>query len=113
MTTLDHSRTGVTHEVTNQPPPFEDQNLLELDLALQEGLVREEGDWGVDRARDLGAVAATATASTRSSWTRRGTGSSASASSARSRRSRGAASRRVRTSSAARCSCSGRRSRRA
>src|SRR3954467_8254775 len=51
-----------THEVTNQPPPFEDENLFELDVALQEGLTREGGAWGVDRARDLGAVAGSAEA---------------------------------------------------
>src|SRR5258708_4047863 len=60
MATLDHRPTSATHEVTNQPPPFEDQNLFELDVALQEGLVREGGDWGVDRVRDLGAVAGSA-----------------------------------------------------
>ena len=53
MATLDHSRTHATHEVTNQPPPFEDENLFELDLALQEALAREGGAWGVDRTRDL------------------------------------------------------------
>src|SRR4051794_17880097 len=63
MATLDHDRTTwTTHEVTNQPPPFEDENLFELDLALQEGLTREGGAWGVDRARDLGAVAGSAEA---------------------------------------------------
>jgi putative acyl-CoA dehydrogenase len=46
-----------THEVLNQAPPFEDQNLFDLDIALQEALEREGGGWGVDRARDLGAVA--------------------------------------------------------
>ena len=51
-----------THEVANQPPPFEDENLFELDLALQEGLTREGGSWGIDRARDLGAVAGSAEA---------------------------------------------------
>jgi putative acyl-CoA dehydrogenase len=51
-----------THEVTNQPPPFEDENLFELDLALQEGMSREGGAWGIDRARDLGAVAGSAEA---------------------------------------------------
>jgi putative acyl-CoA dehydrogenase len=49
-----------THEVVNQVPPFEDENLFELDLALQEGLTREGGAWGVDRVRDLGAVAGSA-----------------------------------------------------
>ena len=51
-----------THEVFNQAPPFEDQNLFELDIALQEALEREGGAWGVDRARDLGAVAGSAEA---------------------------------------------------
>src|SRR6478752_688129 len=62
MATLDHSRTHATHEVTNQSIPFEDVNLYELDLALQEGLAREGGDWGIDRVRDLGAVAGSAEA---------------------------------------------------
>jgi putative acyl-CoA dehydrogenase len=60
MATLDHSRTHATHEVTNQPPPFEDENLFELDIALQEGLTREGGAWGIDRVRDLGGVAGSA-----------------------------------------------------
>jgi putative acyl-CoA dehydrogenase len=53
---------STTHEVTNQPPPFENENLFELDVALQEGLTREGGSWGVDRARDLGAMAGSADA---------------------------------------------------
>jgi putative acyl-CoA dehydrogenase len=60
-----HTRTPetwTTHEVTNQPPPFENENLYELDLALQEAVAREGGAWGVDRARDLGAVAGSAEA---------------------------------------------------
>src|SRR3954468_21819711 len=57
MATLDHSRTHATHEVTNQPPPFENENLFELDLVLQEALNREGGGWGVDRVRARGAVA--------------------------------------------------------
>jgi putative acyl-CoA dehydrogenase len=32
---------GPTHDVLNQPPPFEEVNLLEIDLALREGLSRE------------------------------------------------------------------------
>jgi putative acyl-CoA dehydrogenase len=51
-----------THEVLNQPPPFEDVNLFELDLALREGLKREGADWAVDRVRDCGAVAGSAEA---------------------------------------------------
>jgi putative acyl-CoA dehydrogenase len=40
---------GETHEVTNQPPPFEDVNLFASDAALVEGLAREGG--GALRAR--------------------------------------------------------------
>jgi len=46
-----------THEVTNQPPPLVDFNAFDADLALREALEREGGAWGIDRARDLGAVA--------------------------------------------------------
>ena len=43
---------GATHEVENQPPPFEDVNLLDTDRALGEGLAREGGGWAADaRAR--------------------------------------------------------------
>jgi putative acyl-CoA dehydrogenase len=45
-----------TQEGFNQAPPLEDYNAFEADLALQEALVREGGEWGVDRARDFGAV---------------------------------------------------------
>src|SRR3954463_15657664 len=45
-----------THGVHNQPPPLEPYNAFEADLALQEALQREGGAWGVDRARDFGAV---------------------------------------------------------
>jgi putative acyl-CoA dehydrogenase len=40
-----------THDVFNQPPAFEDQNLFDLDLALREGLEREGGGWAEDRVR--------------------------------------------------------------
>ena len=43
--------------VLNQPPPLEPVNLFEVDLALKEALEREGGGWGVDRAREAGAVA--------------------------------------------------------
>ncbi len=46
------------HDVLNQPPPLEGYNAFDADLALREALEREGGGWGVDRARDLGAVAA-------------------------------------------------------
>jgi putative acyl-CoA dehydrogenase len=49
-----------THEVLNQVPPLVDYNVFEADLALQEALEREGGGWGVDRARDLGAVTGSA-----------------------------------------------------
>src|SRR5687767_6794232 len=51
-----------THEVFNQPPPFEDVNMFEADLALREGLDREHAGWAVDRVRDCGAVAGSAEA---------------------------------------------------
>jgi putative acyl-CoA dehydrogenase len=51
-----------THEVTNQAVPFEDVNLFDLDLPLQEALAREGAPWAVDRARDTGAVAGSAEA---------------------------------------------------
>src|SRR3954449_4065893 len=55
VSVLDH-----THEVLNQAPPLVDYNVFEADLALREGLEREGGGWGVDRARDLGAMAGSA-----------------------------------------------------
>jgi putative acyl-CoA dehydrogenase len=48
--------------VLNQAPPLEPANLFELDLALQEGLAREGGGWGIERAREAGAVAGSAEA---------------------------------------------------
>jgi putative acyl-CoA dehydrogenase len=49
---LDPART-----VLNQAPPLEPINLFDVDLALREALSREGGEWGVDRAREAGAVA--------------------------------------------------------
>ena len=46
-----------TREVLNQAPPLQPVNLFEIDLALREGLEREGGGWGVDRAREAGAAA--------------------------------------------------------
>jgi putative acyl-CoA dehydrogenase len=43
--------------VLNQPPPLEPANLFELDLALQEALVREGGEWGLERVGEVGVVA--------------------------------------------------------
>jgi putative acyl-CoA dehydrogenase len=44
-------------EVLNQAPPLEPLNWYETDLALTEALEREGGVWGVERAREAGAVA--------------------------------------------------------
>jgi putative acyl-CoA dehydrogenase len=55
VSVLDH-----THEVQNQVPPLVDYNVFEADLALREALEREGGGWGVDRARDLGAMVGSA-----------------------------------------------------
>ena len=54
--------TPPTHEVTNQAPPLEGYNSFDADLALSEALEREGGGWGIDRVRDLGAVAGSAEA---------------------------------------------------
>src|SRR3954463_1462904 len=43
----------------NQAPPLVGYNVFEADVPLREALSREGGDWGVERARDLGAVAGT------------------------------------------------------
>ena len=51
-----------THEVINQPPPFEDVNFFDADVALQEALEREGGGWAIDRVRDCGAVVGSAEA---------------------------------------------------
>jgi putative acyl-CoA dehydrogenase len=49
--------TDAAREVLNQAPPLEPANLFELDAALVEGLEREGGGWGADRAREAGSVA--------------------------------------------------------
>jgi putative acyl-CoA dehydrogenase len=49
-----------SREVLNQTPPLQPVNLFDADLALQEALEREGGGWGVDRAREAGAVAGSA-----------------------------------------------------
>jgi putative acyl-CoA dehydrogenase len=58
MATIDTTRS--THEVLNQAPALEPVNLWEIDMPLREALEREQGAWGLDRARDLGAVAGSA-----------------------------------------------------
>ena len=63
MAALDETTTqqqDPARAVLNQAPPLEPVNLFDLDLALQEALLREGGDWGVERAREAGAVAGSA-----------------------------------------------------
>jgi putative acyl-CoA dehydrogenase len=43
--------------VLNQPPPLQPINLFEVDVALQEALEREGGEWGVARVREAGEAA--------------------------------------------------------
>jgi putative acyl-CoA dehydrogenase len=61
MATVETERAGRSTDpartVLNQAPALEPVNLFELDLALQEALVREGGEWGLERAREAGAVA--------------------------------------------------------
>jgi putative acyl-CoA dehydrogenase len=47
-------------EVLNQAPPLQPINLFEVDLALGEALQREGGEWGIERARETGAMAGSA-----------------------------------------------------
>jgi putative acyl-CoA dehydrogenase len=49
-------------EVLNQAPPLQPVNLFEVDLALREALEREGGGWGLERAREVGAIAGSAEA---------------------------------------------------
>jgi putative acyl-CoA dehydrogenase len=59
MTTIEQRQTTIdpARAVLNQPPPLQPVNLFEVDLALREALEREGGGWGVERAREAGAVA--------------------------------------------------------
>ncbi len=58
MSTLGSRQVAVTHEVVNQPPPLAGHNAFDADPALREAVIREGGEWGLDRLRDLGAVVA-------------------------------------------------------
>jgi putative acyl-CoA dehydrogenase len=64
MSATTDARRASTHEVLNQPPPLADYNAFDADPALGEALVREGGEWGLDRVRDFGAVVASAEALT-------------------------------------------------
>ena len=44
-----------THEVVNQPPPFEGVNLFTSDAALKDAVLREGGGWGQERLAAFGA----------------------------------------------------------
>ena len=55
MATIDV--TDPAREVLNQAPPLQPVNLFEVDLALREATAREGGEWGIDRARETGAIA--------------------------------------------------------
>ncbi len=45
-----------THEVENQPPAMGDINYFNIDVALKEGVNREEADWAFSDIRDFGAT---------------------------------------------------------
>jgi putative acyl-CoA dehydrogenase len=54
----------MTATVANQSVPFEDVDLLELDVPLQEALAREGAGWAAERVREAGRTAASADAQT-------------------------------------------------
>ncbi len=58
MSTADRTHRAATHEVLNQSPPLVDFNAFQADPALGEALIREGGEWGLDRVRDFGTVVA-------------------------------------------------------
>ncbi len=49
--------TNPARAVLNQPPPLQPVNLFEIDRPLQEALEREGGDWGFERAMEVGGEA--------------------------------------------------------
>ena len=49
-----------THEVTNQPPAFEDVNLFTSDLALREGVARAGAGWATERLEAFGQLTGSA-----------------------------------------------------
>ncbi|WP_290647727.1 isovaleryl-CoA dehydrogenase [Aquisalimonas sp.] len=51
---LHHTAAWTTHDVENQPPPFEGRNLYLTDRVLREAVEREGGAWGDERLRAYG-----------------------------------------------------------
>jgi putative acyl-CoA dehydrogenase len=49
-----------THVVENQPPVLENYNAFEADAALKEAVVREGGEWGLERLNRFGAIVGSA-----------------------------------------------------
>jgi putative acyl-CoA dehydrogenase len=49
-----------THEVQNQPPPLEDYNQFDADVALREALVRGGATWATEACRTLGKLTGSA-----------------------------------------------------
>jgi putative acyl-CoA dehydrogenase len=52
---------SATHDVLNQPPPFEGHNVFTADCALVEGVRREGAAWAEDELSELGALAGSPT----------------------------------------------------
>jgi putative acyl-CoA dehydrogenase len=55
-------RQHATHDVTNQPSPFEDVDLYATDVVLQEAIEREGAGWATDRLTEAGRTAGSAEA---------------------------------------------------
>jgi putative acyl-CoA dehydrogenase len=53
---LEERGVAATHEVFNQPPPFEGYNVFEADRVLADALRREGAEWAEAEARELGAI---------------------------------------------------------
>jgi putative acyl-CoA dehydrogenase len=49
-----------THVVENQPPALENYNPFEADAALKEAVIREGGEWGLERLNRFGAIVGSA-----------------------------------------------------
>jgi putative acyl-CoA dehydrogenase len=49
-----------THLVENQPPALENYNAFASDAPLKEGVVREGGDWGIERLERFGSLVGSA-----------------------------------------------------